>query len=84
MIANTEGFSKLSDPKYLNKAVNYVPLQRYGNTFDIGEATLFLVSPAASYITGITLFVDGGQLLSFPNFTMFSDDYVEMWKKPKF
>ena len=37
-----------------------VPLGRLGQPQDIAEAVRFLVSPAASYITGQTLYVDGG------------------------
>ena len=37
-----------------------VPLKRSGTPEEIAEAALFLVSPEASYITGIALSVDGG------------------------
>lgn len=37
-----------------------VPLARLGQPQDIADAVRFLVSPAASYITGQTLYVDGG------------------------
>jgi NAD(P)-dependent dehydrogenase (short-subunit alcohol dehydrogenase family) len=38
-----------------------IPLGRFGDPEnDIGQAVLFLASPAASYITGNTLVVDGG------------------------
>jgi NAD(P)-dependent dehydrogenase (short-subunit alcohol dehydrogenase family) len=37
-----------------------VPLTRLGRAEDIGNACLFLASPAASWITGIDLVVDGG------------------------
>jgi NAD(P)-dependent dehydrogenase (short-subunit alcohol dehydrogenase family) len=38
-------------------------LERSGEPVDIGEAVAFLASPEASYITGITLRVDGGLIL---------------------
>jgi NAD(P)-dependent dehydrogenase (short-subunit alcohol dehydrogenase family) len=41
-----------------------IPLGRPGTPDDIGAAVLFLASPAASYITGQLLAVDGGFLLS--------------------
>jgi NAD(P)-dependent dehydrogenase (short-subunit alcohol dehydrogenase family) len=41
----------------------YVPLKRIGTAGDMAQATLFLLSDAASYITGIDLPVDGGVLL---------------------
>lgn len=37
-----------------------IPLQRYGREDDIAAAALFLVSPAASWITGTCLYVTGG------------------------
>ncbi|MCY3779309.1 MAG: SDR family oxidoreductase [Chloroflexi bacterium] len=37
-----------------------IPLGRYGTIDDFGRAGAFLLSPAASYITGATLRVDGG------------------------
>jgi NAD(P)-dependent dehydrogenase (short-subunit alcohol dehydrogenase family) len=37
-----------------------VPVGRLGEPNDIAEAVRFLVSPAAAYITGQTLYVDGG------------------------
>lgn len=36
------------------------PLGRWGTPAEVAEAVHFLASPAASYITGTTLFVDGG------------------------
>jgi NAD(P)-dependent dehydrogenase (short-subunit alcohol dehydrogenase family) len=35
-------------------------LQRWGQPRELAEAIWFLASPAASFITGITLPVDGG------------------------
>ncbi len=37
-----------------------IPLGRYGNIDEFGKAGAFLLSPAASYITGVSLSVDGG------------------------
>jgi 3-oxoacyl-[acyl-carrier protein] reductase len=39
-----------------------IPLQRYGEPNEIGRVAAFLLSPAASYITGTTIPVDGGLL----------------------
>lgn len=41
-----------------------IPLGRYGVTNEFANAAVFLVSPAASFITGATLAVDGGALRS--------------------
>ena len=40
-----------------------IPLQRLGEPADIANAVVFLVSDAASWITGQTLVVDGGVLM---------------------
>lgn len=37
-----------------------IPLRRYGDPEDFGRAAAFLLSPAAAYITGVMLPVDGG------------------------
>lgn len=37
-----------------------VPLRRMADPMEFGRAAAFLLSPAASYITGVTLLVDGG------------------------
>ena len=47
----------------LNDAAAKIPLQRRAEPQDIADATLFLLSDKASYITGQTLIVDGGATL---------------------
>ncbi|ESK89625.1 hypothetical protein Moror_8639 [Moniliophthora roreri MCA 2997] len=60
-IANTEGMSRLSTQKHgPAMMVNQGPVGRLGDVKDIGNATVFLFSDAASYITGQILPVDGG------------------------
>jgi len=58
----TEGLSDLGQ-EYLDSMAASIPLGRLGSVEDIGNAAVFLASSAASYITGQTLVVDGGQTL---------------------
>ncbi len=44
----------------VSKLVDNVPLGRLGKADDVAGAVLFLCSPAAAYITGATLHVNGG------------------------
>jgi len=53
-----------------------VPLKRIGDPAEVAEAVYFLASPSASYITGQTLFVDGGRLVRSG-----AADYVEKSEK---
>ncbi|EJM83726.1 MULTISPECIES: SDR family NAD(P)-dependent oxidoreductase [unclassified Pseudomonas] len=46
-----------------NNVLNNIALGRPAEPFEIANAVLFLVSPLASYVTGIDLLVDGGWLL---------------------
>jgi len=43
--------------------VAQIPLQRLGTVADIAGAVVFLASPAAAYITGETLHVNGGMYM---------------------
>jgi 3-oxoacyl-[acyl-carrier protein] reductase len=47
----------------VKKLVDNVPLGRLGRAEDIAQAVLFLCSPAAAYITGATLHVNGGMYM---------------------
>jgi len=65
---NTEGFrllvgnERVIDGDILPAAIAGIPLGRLANSIDVVEAILFLASDAASFITGVTLPVDGGSL----------------------
>jgi NAD(P)-dependent dehydrogenase (short-subunit alcohol dehydrogenase family) len=49
-------------PQYLDK----IPLRRFGEVEDVASSVAFLASREASYITGHTLVLDGGQTLGVP------------------
>lgn len=49
--------------KRIDQIERYIPLRRTGRASDIAKAVAWLVSDEASYITGITLRVDGGMNL---------------------
>ena len=42
----------------------HIPLRRYGEPEEFGQAAAFVLSPAASYITGAMIPVDGGAISS--------------------
>ena len=58
----TEGLRDLGQD-YLDSMAATIPLKRLGVVEDIGNVALFFASDEASYITGQTLIVDGGQIL---------------------
>jgi peroxisomal 2,4-dienoyl-CoA reductase len=59
-IADTEGVRRLTTGKSLENVLKQSPVGRLGTVDDIANASLFLVSEAASYVNGVTLVVDGG------------------------
>jgi 3-oxoacyl-[acyl-carrier protein] reductase len=59
----TEGMKMHRSPAFIKTMEDAVPLGRLGTPRDIANAALFLASDDASYITGTTIIVDGGQTL---------------------
>ena len=56
-----------SDPKNLQDLLEKIPLNRLGEPEEIAAMVVILVSDAASYVTGRTIFVDGG-MTDYPDF----------------
>jgi NAD(P)-dependent dehydrogenase (short-subunit alcohol dehydrogenase family) len=54
--------TRLADPEYVRKTMERLAIKRIGTPEDIVGAALFLASPAAAWITGHMLGVDGGWL----------------------
>jgi NAD(P)-dependent dehydrogenase (short-subunit alcohol dehydrogenase family) len=52
------------DPTVLKDYFRHIPLGRGGEPEEVANASAFLASDLASFITGATLFVDGGQMAS--------------------
>jgi len=48
------------DPKTLSYITSKTPLGRVGDPVDLKAALIYLASPGSNYVTGQTLFVDGG------------------------
>ena len=50
----------ISDNPDFEKAIDSIPMKRFGTAEEFASAAIFLVSDQASYITGVSLPVDGG------------------------
>lgn len=50
----------LNDPEKYRAFVEKIPMGRWGELDEIAGAALFLLSPASSFVTGSSLFIDGG------------------------
>jgi 3-oxoacyl-[acyl-carrier protein] reductase len=58
----TDGLVEMGQ-EYMDQMASAIPAGRLGSVADIGNAALFFATDEASYITGQTLVVDGGQIL---------------------
>ena len=55
--------SEMTDPlpdEYIESQLPRIPAGRLGDPAELAAAVVFLLSPASAYVTGTTLFVDGG------------------------
>ncbi len=51
-----------SNPAAMEMVMSHTPLKKIGEPKDIADAVAFLASQKAKYITGETIYVDGGRL----------------------
>ena len=58
--------TKLEDPDYAGTWGRITPLGRVGTPADIGRAVAYMASPAAEFVTGQTIWVDGGMYARAP------------------
>lgn len=58
---------KFADPKQLATTTSMIPMKRVGKPAEVAAAAAWLASDESSYVTGITMFVDGGMTL-YPSF----------------
>jgi glucose 1-dehydrogenase len=66
-IATPINQSAWDNPEAKAKLLELIPSKRVGNVDDIGKAAVWLASDDSDYVTGTTLFVDGGMTL-YPGF----------------
>ena len=59
-IATMMNVDILEDEEKRKAEENKIPMHRIGEPNEIAKVALFLASDAASYITGTTIYVDGG------------------------
>lgn len=65
-IAPGDFYTRLSakfheDPRLKEKMLAHIPLGRVGKLREVGLLAVFLASPASDFITGQTIFIDGGE-----------------------
>ena len=66
-IGDTEGMRRLAPGDLKDKAMAGIPAGRFGTIEEIAAAAVYLRSPAAAYVTGHVMVVDGGHCISTPS-----------------
>lgn len=64
-IETKKNIKLLNDPVLLSQLLAEIPLRRMGTPDDVGGIAAFLASADASYVTGTTIYVDGGLLWNY-------------------
>ncbi|KLT45787.1 NAD(P)-binding protein [Cutaneotrichosporon oleaginosum] len=83
-IANTEGMKRLGTKG--REIERGIPLGKQGDTTDIAYYALWLFSPAAAWVTGSTMVIDGGQMhirgtsLPYPESVLDPESVKELYK----
>jgi gluconate 5-dehydrogenase len=54
-----------NDPERRERILTRTPMQHFGSPEDVGWAAVYLCSPAAKFLTGVVLPVDGGASIGF-------------------
>ncbi|MCM0583167.1 glucose 1-dehydrogenase [Weissella diestrammenae] len=54
---------RFADPAVRQETTNMIPMKRIGDPIDVANAAVWLISSEAAYITGTTLYIDGGMTL---------------------
>jgi NAD(P)-dependent dehydrogenase (short-subunit alcohol dehydrogenase family) len=67
LIATTWAKDILANAAARDRRMSLTPLRRIGQAWEVAAAALFLASPGAAFITGQTLVVDGGTVISDGN-----------------
>ena len=60
-LVDTEIHAANGEPGRLQRLMGTIPMNRPGQPNEIAEAVLWLLSPAASYVTGAILEIGGGR-----------------------
>jgi 3-oxoacyl-[acyl-carrier protein] reductase len=56
-------FGEQADPEWRRSVAESTPLKRWGTPADVAAAAVYLASPAAAFITGQTINVNGGLVM---------------------
>ena len=66
--------TKLEDPDYAGAWGSRTPMGRVGNVDDVAQAVVFLAGEKSDFISGQTLYVDGGMFCQVPWFYDYEKD----------